>query len=688
MMLLKSIRLINIRSYKDESIEFPKGSLLLSGDIGSGKSTILLAIEFCLFGFRPKVLDGATLLRHGKKEGSIELRLEIDEKEIIITRILKRNKKGISQSSGYIIKEGKKKELTPIELKAEILDLLGYPKNILTKSKDLIYRYTVYTPQEDMKRIISEDPETRLDVLRKVFNMDKYSRIKENISIYIRVLKERSKILIGRSQGIEEIKQQKKERMNDIEELDIKISAKKPEHNIINKNLLDKKKNLESFENDLKKIAELNKRLEMQDVRLKIRIEQRLRNTKEIDNLSKIIEDTKVSAIDKDFEENLKKNIKTKEDILTYLETSIRKINEKIIGFRISKRNATEIKSKITSLENCPTCEQNVSDIYKKAIINREDAKIKNNEESIIIYVTQQKKTEEEMLKVKKDIEMFRKNLSSLDLMKMKIKRLNEDIRRKDNLVKEQDAIKLDIGKINKTKIELQKELSEFPDIEKLFKESKAEFDMILAQERKLALEINSLEKEKEGLLILIKSIDMQISDKEKAIENLKKIKSLMQWLEEYFQNVIGIIEKHILYSIYNEFNSLFREWFNILIEEDNLSVKLDDQFTPIITQNEYDANINNLSGGEKTSIALSYRLALNKVINDLISSIKTSDIIILDEPTDGFSSAQLDKVRDVLDQLDSRQILIVSHEPKIETFVDNSIRISKNEHVSKMTPS
>ena len=90
-----------------------------------------------------------------------------------------------------------------------------------------------------------------------------------------------------------------------------------------------------------------------------------------------------------------------------------------------------------------------------------------------------------------------------------------------------------------------------------------------------------------------------------------------------------------------------------------------------------------NLSGGEKTACSLAYRLALNKVINDLISRIKTKDLIILDEPTDGFSAEQLDRVRDVLKQLNMKQIIIVSHEGKIESFVDNVIRIQKQEHIS-----
>ena len=120
-----------------------------------------------------------------------------------------------------------------------------------------------------------------------------------------------------------------------------------------------------------------------------------------------------------------------------------------------------------------------------------------------------------------------------------------------------------------------------------------------------------------------------------------------------------------------------------MLIDDENIDVRVDEEFTPMIMQNNYDTDITNLSGGEKTSVALAYRLALNKVINDFISTIQTKDVIILDEPTDGFSGEQLDKMRVVLKELNIQQMIIVSHEPKIETFVNNIVRISKNEHSS-----
>lgn len=49
-MILNSLVIDHIRSYNHEEVEFVKGISLFEGDIGSGKSTILMAIEFALFG--------------------------------------------------------------------------------------------------------------------------------------------------------------------------------------------------------------------------------------------------------------------------------------------------------------------------------------------------------------------------------------------------------------------------------------------------------------------------------------------------------------------------------------------------------------------------------------------------------------------------------------------------------------
>ena len=123
-----------------------------------------------------------------------------------------------------------------------------------------------------------------------------------------------------------------------------------------------------------------------------------------------------------------------------------------------------------------------------------------------------------------------------------------------------------------------------------------------------------------------------------------------------------------------------------MLISDSSLDSQIDENFTPIILQGEVEMDYSYLSGGERTAVALAYRLALNQTINSLISRIRTKGIIILDEPTDGFSETQIIKIRNILEELNAEQLIIVSHEQKIEGFVDNVIRVSKENDFSLIT--
>ena len=122
-----------------------------------------------------------------------------------------------------------------------------------------------------------------------------------------------------------------------------------------------------------------------------------------------------------------------------------------------------------------------------------------------------------------------------------------------------------------------------------------------------------------------------------------------------------------------------------MLISENSLDSQIDENFTPVILQGETEMDYSYLSGGERTAVALAYRLALNQTINSLMSKIRTRGLIILDEPTDGFSETQINKIRDILEELNAEQLIIVSHEQKIESFVDNVIKVTKENDTSSI---
>lgn len=94
-----------------------------------------------------------------------------------------------------------------------------------------------------------------------------------------------------------------------------------------------------------------------------------------------------------------------------------------------------------------------------------------------------------------------------------------------------------------------------------------------------------------------------------------------------------------------------------------------------------YESLFGEMSGGEKSALSLAYRLALNKVINTKHQDVKTKDLLILDEPTDGFSEQQVNKMQDVFDRLNTRQMIISSHERTLDSFVSDIFNFTKVNH-------
>ena len=224
-MQLKKITLNNIRSYKSQEVIFPENSTLLSGDIGSGKTSVLLGIEFGFFGLQPGQ-KGSSLLKNGADFGSVILEFEIDGNNVIVERTLKRGK-SISQDSCSISVNGNKKETSVMELKSAILEMLNYPKEF-SKKQNLLYKFTVYTPQEEMKQIVMQDSETRTNTLRHIFGIDKYKVIIENSSILLGKIREEKRINESAIASLEEDRRDLASKENELlgKNLDFAVTEK------------------------------------------------------------------------------------------------------------------------------------------------------------------------------------------------------------------------------------------------------------------------------------------------------------------------------------------------------------------------------------------------------------------------------------------------------------------------------
>jgi len=684
-MLLKSIKLHNIRSYESAEINFPSGSVLLAGDIGSGKSTILLAVEFAIFGAKKGELPAYTLLRHGKKEGSVELKMQIDSKEVIIKRALKRSNDDIKQEAGYVVVNGLKKEGTTEELRAIVLELLGYPKDLIKKGKDLIYRYTVYTPQEAMRQILYDDKDTRLETLRKVFNIDRYKRAKDNSKIITSSLREKKKHLEGFIIDFDYKKKELGERKLEIIDIDDKITNMLPKIEEVKKLIRQKKASIEGIEKDINELNSLRKELSVAEANLSHRIEQNNRLNEEIRRLESQIEGIKNDVQGRSLEDLslITKKIGEKENEINEAEQNYKNAIKNIKEIEVKIEHCNDTIRKMESLEICPVCEQKVDESHKHGIHLRESAKYNELVEQIQSCKEGESNLEKIRLQLKKERDSLMKEQSHFNVLKIKFDNLNEKTSLREEKHRLKEMIKKEIGLLNSKKSELHSKIEKYSETEEKYKIVKKEIDELLPQERFLELEKGKYDVEKDSIKRFILNIEKELNEKQKAKEKLSYISQLSNWIDELFANLMSTMEKHVMVNIHSQFNELFKNWFDILLEDEAMNVRVDEEFTPVIEQDGYETYIENLSGGEKTSVALSYRLALNKVINDIVAGIKTKDIIMLDEPTDGFSTEQLDKVRDVLEQLSMKQVIIVSHESKIESFVENVIRVQKQESVS-----
>lgn len=676
-MIIKSVTLNNIRSHVRQKIDFNKGITVLSGDIGSGKSSVLLAVEFALFGISD---SGSGLLRKGTDEGSVELAFEVNNNEYTIKRVLKRKSDGVRQTNGYFITPNAKKDLTPVELKQAVITLLGYPQESLNK-KSLIYKYTTYTPQDEMKQILYQDKEERINLVRKIFGIDKYQRIIENSAILTKQLRENKRELLGKISDLEikknnllKIKEEKEIFSNKEKEFEIRLNEIK----VIVENA---RKKLFLMETDIKKSHELKREKSNIETTIRHKEEQAVNLKKEIEKMESEIKSLKEKANPEKLTELNKKIKKGIREELFNLEKEQLVLQKQIGELEGMKKHSESIKNKILGMEDCPMCLRKVEHTHKETISLSENKKINEAEKKLAEADSKILEIKKKLLERNSELHQNNEAERELSVLSLQIRNISEKetniAEKKENISKLQSEIK----ELNEKNSKIQ--LISFENKEKEYEQLRLDFEKIQKDERVTELEKTRITAEKSNSEKLEISLKNEIEEKERSKIKITELSALEGWIQNNFINIISMMEKHVLSSIYFNFNDTFKEMFSMLIEDERLVSRIDESFSPVIEQNGHETEFENLSGGEKTSLCLAYRLALHKAISEMISAIQTKGLLILDEPTDGFSSEQTDKLKDLFEKINAVQTIIVSHENKIESLADHIVRIAKSSHES-----
>lgn len=671
-MILKTLELQNIRSYDKLKVDFPEGIILFEGATGSGKSTILMAIEFALFGLGS--IKGSSLLRLGAQQGNVSLTFDVDGKEYTVNRTLEKKGKSVHQGSGYVVEPKGKLSLEPSEIKQRILDILHFNEPEDPKAQSWIYRYAVFTPQEEMKTILTYKPDMRLQTLRKAFKLEEY------------------KIAIENSSKLN----------NEIKTKIVELKATSKELELKQENQKDKGKEKEQIEKDLTELETKESKHQEQLTLLKTELEKLLKDSEQLVETQTLKSQLEKQVCEKtESREEEKQNIEKSKATIDEIENRIKQYSKKrkptslTIGQlekEISKleteeseliRTKNQIETKLTDYEKlekekiCPTCDRPTKSKDFKEIIKKKknelqqakktaenvSKKLKGSRDllrKVEAYQADQRQLKEIRRRKKQNLENLKKVKARFEAFSQEIDEFNSQLERLEKLIVSLSQVAENMNKLKGGIREKDEEIG------------KTKEKIATKKQRKLDLS--------EDIIKLSKEIENMI----KARNNSDILHEYNMWLSDYFEKTIELIEKQVMMAINQDFNREFEKWFNLLVEDPTKEATIDEDFTPIIRQDGYDQNVEFLSGGEKTSVALAYRLALNSIVKQVSVGMK-SNLLILDEPTDGFSKEQLYKVREILDELNCPQIVLVSHESELESFANHIIRVEKTAGISKV---
>jgi len=171
-MRVEIIQLENIRSHVKSTVPFARGFNCLVGGLGCGKSSILYAIDFALFG-DPLGRSYNYLLREGADSGKVTLQFVQNGKGYKVLRGLKRRGKGIGQDFDELkLFQG---ENLIASVKA---DAVAEQLEAITGLDKELFREIVWVRQEHLKELLDARPRERQKRLDELFGLSERRRKK------------------------------------------------------------------------------------------------------------------------------------------------------------------------------------------------------------------------------------------------------------------------------------------------------------------------------------------------------------------------------------------------------------------------------------------------------------------------------------------------------------------------------
>lgn len=410
MILINSVEVEGFRYYKERfAAKIPEGIVVVAGPVGSGKSSLLGAIEYALygveFGVRRRMYDRDELVHASCEKMRVRLVLAADDGEYVVERVYE---KGGKESVKLVTPEGE--VLTRRSIVNEMLrEMLG-----LDVSE---YERTVYLNQVSLYLLAYGTPATRSRVIDSLLGIDAIDRITSEISRYLRRVQERIELLDEDIRNLEE----------DIEEYESRILDAREREDKIRKELEIKRGYMErlraelgEIESKINELASVEKEFYEYSAERRILLKDVGGPVPTLDEVvveaERIKEELKALAMEMLLEEELKKleSIEVLEDNITEVVSVLSEILEKMwsiynrriedlrrLELEIERRNLAlgELEKKILELE--PLVAEYREAVHRLEAIKREAGSEEELRRRLRELELELKKMEEKRLKEK-----------------------------------------------------------------------------------------------------------------------------------------------------------------------------------------------------------------------------------------------------------------------------------------------
>lgn len=801
-MILDSLTLTNIRSHRNTTIEFPRGITIFSGHIGSGKSTILMGIEFALFGLGS--FKGESLLSKGADSGEVMLAFFVGDTRYEVGRTIKRNSKAVTLDSkgSYLRVNDVLEPLTTKQLKGRILDILGLNEPSSSNSKSRIYRYAVFTPQDEMKSILW-DSNKRFETIRKIFHIEEYQTAANNADFLRKEMKFEAAKLQSGSERLDGLRSELADVTQSMSAIADEISAKSQVERELAEQEQSARDEVSRYEARMAEKGALDaqhagarSKLEGEEhmqAECQRRMQENRTRAESIRSESDSIAGTprptertvqQVSGEIARFEALNEKMIKTRADIGSItqrIDALGSRLQGRVDAAAISAeadRCESELGSSMEALAEMGRTHEATgaarasasteADMLNESVaalqklgakcslcgheLTKEHMAQQGEERRVALAAARSKilaldekyAAESEQLRTAEaDADRLRRAADSLRKMipdaeehaaqSSELERLRADLKSddaknvvspepgfpaaesaqapvtyltalKDALVAYENAqrraadIAGELGRLDAAHAGDREEMarslerkrgleSEIGRISALLEsyggddaaasDAKARLEAVSESRARVREHISAKQAALDHAEQDISRLESHIAEAERLERRYKRYVAYMNWLSDFFIPSVYRIEKDVMLTLQRTFNESYREWYAKLIDDPTKDSYIDEAFAPIVEQDGYEQSVEYLSGGEKTSIALSYRLALNLTVRNTTESLE-SNLLILDEPTDGLSRDQLVHVKDLLKGLDSKQIILVSHDAEMASHADHVFSVEK----------